>query len=165
MTRRISLVEVCWSLATTSARLRLSTSVFRCAYDAVVGSTPLKGPPQSSQNLAVGRFSCWHRGHVIPEPPHRQADSAAERWTESSYAAIHRSSVPSGLGNSSLRAYLVARAPAVDPRLQGKRAGGAGQRGIVPSYAADDIVDRLAVPLGAARVLRAPARAHAGRTR
>src|SRR4030095_15749507 len=38
MTRRISPVAVCWSRASVSAPLRLSTSVFKCASEPVVGA-------------------------------------------------------------------------------------------------------------------------------
>src|SRR5215468_8423219 len=73
ITRRISLVAVCCSSASPSDRLRLSTSVFGCACEPVVRSGPLKGFAQCSQNLAVGRFSCWHRGHCISKPPNHRA--------------------------------------------------------------------------------------------
>src|SRR2546422_11779638 len=62
MTPRISLVAVCW--VSDSAR-ELCTS----AYDGagwVLAEECLRGVPHSSQNLASGRFSCWHRGHCIP---------------------------------------------------------------------------------------------------
>src|SRR5262249_38774512 len=42
---------------------------FRSAYDRGVRSIRSKGAPHSPQNSIVGRFSCWHQGHVMPEPP------------------------------------------------------------------------------------------------
>src|SRR4029453_13814470 len=69
MRPRTSPVAVCCSEDSVSARRRLSTSVFRYAYDPVVGLAPFKGLAQSSQNLAAGRFSCWHRGHFIAYSP------------------------------------------------------------------------------------------------
>src|SRR5262245_27511652 len=79
ITRRISLVAVCCSRASPNDRLRLSISVFRCACEPVVRSGPLKGSAQFSQNLAVGRFSCWHRGHFISEPPNHRAGEDPNR--------------------------------------------------------------------------------------
>ena len=66
MAPRISAVAVCCSRDSVSARLRLSTSLLRSAYDCAVGLTPLQGLPHSPQNFIVGAFSCWHRGHRIP---------------------------------------------------------------------------------------------------
>ena len=61
MTRRISPVAVCCSRASLRA-LVIS------AYDGPGGAVglALRGVPHASQNVACGRFSCWHRGHRIP---------------------------------------------------------------------------------------------------
>src|SRR2546425_8961397 len=77
MTRRISAVAVCCSRDSVSARLRVSTSVFGCSFESVRGLAPLRGLAQSSQNLAVGRFSCWHRGHFIAYSPRAGRGSGA----------------------------------------------------------------------------------------
>ena len=61
MTRRISAVAVCCS----SASLR---ALVISAYDGAGGPLGLavRGVPHAPQNVACGRFSCWHRGHRIP---------------------------------------------------------------------------------------------------
>jgi hypothetical protein len=61
MTRRISAVAVCCSNASLRA-LVISAS------DGAGGPLGLavRGVPHASQNVACGRFSCWHRGHRIP---------------------------------------------------------------------------------------------------
>src|SRR5262245_8377439 len=77
ITRRISLVAVCCARDSVRERLRVSTSVVRCAFDPVGGLAPLRGLAQSSQNFAVGRFSCWHRGHFIAYSPRAGRGSGA----------------------------------------------------------------------------------------
>src|SRR5215470_5055375 len=65
MTRRISLVAVCCSCASVKERCK-------SAYGGAGWALPSgcrKGVPHASQNFAAARFSCWHRGHVMPEPP------------------------------------------------------------------------------------------------
>jgi hypothetical protein len=61
VTRRISAVPVCCSCASLRA-LVIS------AYDGVGEpfGLALRGVPCASQNVACGRFSCWHRGQGIP---------------------------------------------------------------------------------------------------
>src|SRR5215470_586036 len=68
MIRRISPVAVCCSRA--SVRERCTS-----AYDGAGWAPPWgrwRGVPHSPQNFIVGRFLCWHPGHVMPEPPSRQ---------------------------------------------------------------------------------------------
>jgi hypothetical protein len=67
----------CCSSASVSACLR-ATSVFRSAYDWMVG---LRGPAHSSQNVACGRFSCWHRGHSIASVSRIRIVSACQGTT------------------------------------------------------------------------------------
>src|SRR5262249_41120323 len=71
MIRRISPVAVCCSRA--SVRERCTS-----AYDGAGWAPPWgrwRGVPHSPQNFIVGRFSCWHLGHVMPDLP---AAGAAE---------------------------------------------------------------------------------------
>jgi hypothetical protein len=78
MTRRISLVAVCRANDSVSACPRLSTSAFRSSvWERVTALAVFRGPAHSSQNLAVARFSCWHRGHVIA---YSHAPGAAQVW-------------------------------------------------------------------------------------
>jgi hypothetical protein len=65
ITRRTSAVAFCCSTASVSACLRLSTSLFGSAPDCAVGFSAFKGQAHSSQNVACGRLSCWHRGQCI----------------------------------------------------------------------------------------------------
>src|SRR5262245_40228759 len=78
MMRRISAVAVCCSRASIAERC---TS----AYDGagwVFASGCWRGVPHSSQNLAATRFSCWQRGHVMPEPPSGRVGEGSELWAE-----------------------------------------------------------------------------------
>src|SRR5215469_7914610 len=78
MTPRISAVAVCCSRA--SLRERCTS-----AYDGAGWTSPWwrwRGVPHSPQNFIVGRFSCWHRGHVMPEPPSGRGVGRSEPWVE-----------------------------------------------------------------------------------
>src|SRR5262249_8603499 len=103
ITRRISAVAVCCSTDSVSALLMRSTSVFSSAYDAVVGLTPFKGLAQSSQNLAVGRFSCWHRGHFMPRPSQRLGRERSEGYRKTSLAAGRGQDDPAALQHAAAR--------------------------------------------------------------
>src|SRR5215470_1673130 len=76
MTRRISLVAVCCSCASVKERCK-------SAYGGAGWALPSgcrKGVPHSSQNFAAARFSCWHRGHVMPQPPSSRGGGRSEPW-------------------------------------------------------------------------------------
>src|SRR5262245_45656757 len=78
MTRRTSLVAVCWSSASVRERCK-------SAYDGADEASAWgrwRGVPHSPQNFIVGRFSCWHQGHVMPEPPSGQVGERSEPWAE-----------------------------------------------------------------------------------
>src|SRR5215467_14415677 len=65
MTLRIWLVAVCCSRASVATRCK-------SAYDGAGGASVWgrwRGVPHSPQNFIVGRFSCWHRGHVMQGLP------------------------------------------------------------------------------------------------
>jgi hypothetical protein len=85
MTRRISAVAVCCSRDSLRARARCSTSRSRSACDAPGDTLALvrwRSLPHSSQNLACGRFSCWHRGHASRRLPASRAGNGQDRWRE-----------------------------------------------------------------------------------
>src|SRR5262252_8658854 len=75
MIPRISAVAACWSRASLKAR---SSSAQGDDGSLLLGS--LKGVPHSSQNFAAARFSCWHRGHVMPQPPSSRGGGRSEPW-------------------------------------------------------------------------------------
>src|SRR5215470_5423100 len=78
MTRKISAVAVCCSRASLSERCK-------AAYDGAGWALPpsrRRGALHSSQNFAAARFSCWHRGHVMPEPPSGRVGERSEPWAE-----------------------------------------------------------------------------------
>src|SRR5215813_9589021 len=77
MIPRISAVAACWSRASLKER---SSSAQGDDGSLLLGS--LKGVPHSSQNFATARFSCWHRGHVMPEPPSGRVGGRSEPWAE-----------------------------------------------------------------------------------
>src|SRR4029450_3419105 len=86
ITRRISLVAVCWSSASLSPCLRPSISPVRSAYDIAVGEAPLTGAPHSRQNLACEGLSWWHPGHCIARAPGESEREGSDRWRELSLA-------------------------------------------------------------------------------
>src|SRR5262245_52352077 len=46
------------------------------------GWTPsgfFRGVPHSPQNFIVARFSCWHWGHIMPEPPYYRPTRSSSR--------------------------------------------------------------------------------------
>src|SRR5215467_13643519 len=78
ITRRTSLVAVCCSRASVAERCK-------SAYDGAGGASVWgrwRGVPHSPQNFIAGRFSCWHRGHVMPEPPSGRVGERSEPWAE-----------------------------------------------------------------------------------
>src|SRR5215467_5422226 len=82
ITRRIPAVAACCSSASVKERLRLSTASLSSAY---VGSAPhVSGVPHVRQNLACGGFTCSHRVHLMPEPPHVRSEQRHGGGPESS---------------------------------------------------------------------------------
>src|SRR5215469_873421 len=78
ITRRTSLVAVCCSRASVAERCK-------SAYDGAGGASVWgrwRGVPHSPQNFIVGRFSYWHPGHVMPEPPSGRGGRRSESWAE-----------------------------------------------------------------------------------
>src|SRR5262245_27333086 len=54
-------------------------------YDPWGGPLSLRIPrdtPHGRQNLACEGLSCWHRGHVMPEPPSGRVGERSEPWAE-----------------------------------------------------------------------------------
>src|SRR5262249_977084 len=87
MIRRISPVAVCCSRA--SVRERCTS-----AYDGAGWAPPWgcwRGVPHSPQNFIVGRFSCWHLGHVMPEPPSGRVGGSAEPFDATNCVGAARS--------------------------------------------------------------------------
>src|SRR5215472_8304775 len=76
MTLRTSLVAVCCSCASVSERCKSSYGSAGWA----LPSGRRRGVPHSSQNFAAARFSCSHRGHVMPEPPAAGSAKGRNRW-------------------------------------------------------------------------------------
>src|SRR5262249_60137744 len=75
---RMSAVAVCCSKASVATRCK-------SAYDGADGASAWgrwRGVPHSPQNFIVGRFSCLHRGHVMPKPPGSRGGERSEPWAE-----------------------------------------------------------------------------------
>src|SRR5215813_13707077 len=78
ITLRTSEVAACCSRASDSA-------CCSSAYGAPGGPlSPVlpRGSPHARQNLACEGLSCWHRGHVMPEPPSGRVGERSEPWAE-----------------------------------------------------------------------------------
>src|SRR5262244_2307657 len=85
MIRRISPVAVCCSRA--SVRERCTS-----AYDGAGWALPpscRRAVPHSRQNLWLVGLSCWHRGHVMPEPPSGRGGEGSEAWAEINRPDLH----------------------------------------------------------------------------
>src|SRR5215831_10865258 len=78
MTRRISAVALCCSVPSINARRSSAYGTPRGPLSLVL----LSGTPHARQNLACDGLSCWHRGHVMPEPPSGRGGERSERWAE-----------------------------------------------------------------------------------
>src|SRR5215472_4401008 len=75
---RISLVAVCCSCASVSARCSSACG----APDGPLSLVLPSGTPHARQNLACEGLSCWHRGHFMPEPPGSRVGGRSEPWAE-----------------------------------------------------------------------------------
>ena len=155
MTRRISLVAVCCSCASESSRFRVcrisAVAVCCCsaslralvisAYDG--GGEPIglavRGVPHSPQNLILGAFSCWHRGHRIPSVSRVRIVSACQGLRVTAPGSP-KLGVPAAPGGTAARPY---REPAPGAS---RRCWSARWRTRLPS--ASGVATRPAAPSG-----------------